>query len=583
MKSIRARLVPLFLLMAILPCVLSAGFSYLSYRQSLLEQISQARQNSLRLVSSNVETMVEAALTISDLCYYDGILTHVITQQNLTEADANHAKAQIISTYTKYHSAFEQINVPFYIAIYATNGFEYCTLPQPELYDYRKLTKMSWFSSNEYFENDKFLISNYNDSNKNGEDNYVVSAIRLIRDRNQTCRGVIMINIPCTSVQAAFEDVISEDNTIYLVDNMMRVISCSDSGLIGTSPLSTATHRFIASKDNFSILTHADGTQYLACKYWISAYDWYLVEEIPLGSVLSPLVATHRSLIVFSVVLLAIFSLVAVSLANSISSPLRDFCGTLDLAAARNLEVYSHNHEYKEIDEISEKFNHLLARIKTLLQEIQQKERAVHKAELEQLKLQINPHFIYNTLFSIRCMVELGKQREASEMLGILANLLNTTLRTGSSLAPLSSCLSQTVQYFKLQKLRYGQSVQLEVDVADSLKAYRFPCSALQPLVENAIQHGLRGDAQPLRILLHGWAQGDTLHFIVQDNGRGMDAQRLQHLRESLCNDQMRHDSIGVANVHSRIRLLFGKPYGLTVDSAPGGGTCIHITVPVVQ
>lgn len=375
MKSIKARLVPLFLLMAVIPCVLSAGFSYLSYRRTILTQISEARQNSLRLVSKNVETMVESALTISDLCYYDDILTQVILQDDLTMLDLNHAKAQIITTYTKYHQAFEQIGVSFYIAIYATNGFEYCTLPNPELYDYQKVTRMSWFSSNEYFKNDKFIISNYNDYNKNREDNYVISTIRLIRDRDKTCRSVIMINIPCAAVQAAFEDVVSPDNTIYLVDNLMRVISSSDPQLIGTSPLSTATHRFIGSGDDFSVITHADGTEYLASKYWISAYDWYLVEEIPLESVLQPLVTTHRSLLLFSLALLCAFSLLAISFANSISAPLLDFCDTLDVTAAKSLDVYSHSHGYREIDEISEKFNRLLARVKELLQDIQQKER----------------------------------------------------------------------------------------------------------------------------------------------------------------------------------------------------------------
>lgn len=180
-------------------------------------------------------------------------------------------------------------------------------------------------------------------------------------------------------------------------------------------------------------------------------------------------------------------------------------------------------------------------------------------------------------------MVELGKQQEAGEMLGILANILNTTLRTDSALAPLSDCLSQAVQYFKLQKLRYSQGIQLEVDVDEALKTCQFPLTALQPLVENAIQHGLREDGSALKITIRGWADGDVLHVTVQDDGRGMDGRQLRRLRESLAEDKVRHESIGAANVHSRIRLEFGAPYGLAVESEPGRGSCMHITLPIVQ
>lgn len=584
MKSIKSKLVLLFLIIALLPSTLSIILSYYSYRNTLLTEISQAHQNSLLLASEGVCAMAESASTISDLCYYDEILMQVFMKEEPTEKDLLNAKQQLIATYSKFYQAFSQINITFYISVYATNGLEYCTLSNPELYDYEKITRMSWFSSNEYLKKDKFIVSNYNDYRKNTKENrYVISTIHLIRDKNGDCRGAIMINVPCESVRSVYSDLIGENNTIYLVDDMRRVISCSDPQLIGTSPLSTQTHRFIGSSDKYAIVTHEDGRRYLASKYWIREYNWYLIEEVPLDTVLQPLEIVRRNLLLLSLGLALVFTVIAVSFANSVASPLRDFCTTLDEAATKTLDIRSNIRRYREIDEISEKFNALILRVKDLIQSVQQQEKATHQAELEQLKLQINPHFIYNTLFSIKCTVELGKQQEAAEMLGILSNILRVTLRTESDLSPLSECLFYVVQYFKLQKIRYNQEIELDIRVPDQLRDCLFPMLILQPLVENSIQHGRRTDGLPLHIVIDGRSDGENLYISVQDDGCGIPENRLNAIRAALADDCTHHESIGISNVYNQIKLIFGDPYSMSIESAPDAGTVIRLVVPLLM
>lgn len=582
MKSIRSRLIILFLPAVLVPALLCSILYHSSYKQTIVQQISQARQNSLRLIANNVGAVVESASSISDLCYYDEVLVQTLLRDELNASEILQARSHIIDTYTRYYHAFSNVGVPFYIAVYATNGLEYCTLSNPEQYNYEKITKTSWFSFHENQNNDKFIIPIYNDYSKNGEDNYVIALVRLIRDSEGYCRGSIMVCVPCDSIRASFSDIISEENRIYLLDSLMCVISSSDKHATGSLPLETETHRFISSSLDYSIVSHGDGVKYLVSKYWLQDYNWYLLEEVPLNSLLVSLNATSRNMLIITFLLTAVFSLVVIFFSNSVSKPLGDFCRALDSTNETTLNQNFTVRGYREINDLNEKFNALLLRVQLLIADVQQKEHDIHQAELKQLKLQINPHFIYNTLFSIKCMIEMKNNREASEMISILSSILNTTLRTEQELRPLSDCIALAVQYYKLQKIRYSRSIQICIESDECLNSCLFPAFTLQPLIENAIEHGLQSDGTPLTITLHTYLDADGLNVLICDDGRGISSERLAELRIRLASGASNDKGIGIVNVNARIRHLFGDDYGLKIDGRPNQGAVMHITVPEI-
>ena len=213
------------------------------------------------------------------------------------------------------------------------------------------------------------------------------------------------------------------------------------------------------------------------------------------------------------------------------------------------------------------------------------REREGQKRQLEMnfLRAQINPHFLYNMLFSIRCTIEVGKSSQAAQMLSAFTDLLRSTLAVKAPLIPLQEELESTRKYLVVQKLRCGDKINYEFDVQPGTKNCLVPPLILQPLVENAIFHGLEAkpDADML-VISTAFKDGDLL-LTVTDDGAGMGPEELAAVRERMSRPPEKDgNSIGMANVHSRIRLNWGEPYGLTVDSTPEIGTTVTLRMPAV-
>ena len=208
-------------------------------------------------------------------------------------------------------------------------------------------------------------------------------------------------------------------------------------------------------------------------------------------------------------------------------------------------------------------------------------------SDLKALQAQINPHFLYNTLDSIVWMAEMDRSPEVVEMTSALSRLFRISISRGLERIPLRDEVDHVRSYLTIQKMRYGDRFCHRIDVDDSLLNHTVLKIMLQPLVENAIYHGIRSLSYTGLIEIGARAEEDNLFVWVQDNGTGMDASELHRLIESInASDEtptnITRQGLGVRNVHERIKLYFGKEYGLLVSSAPGEGTRITCSLPLV-
>jgi two-component system sensor histidine kinase YesM len=571
----------MFFVIFLIPATISTFASYQVSQKIILDQISAAKVDSLSLVAEKLEFLVESSSTLAELCYTNELIYGILLSDDISIIDLDDAKMQIGNTYTKYYQAFSQINVPLYIAVYSTNGFEYCTLPNPELYDYSKISRTSWFSRNQYFGNDSFYIANYNDYNRHNEDNYVLSTIRLIRKPSTgICCGAIMINVPHKALLATYSNLLQGENSIYLLDDMMRIVSHPDESLLNTLPLDTSQYKFLGGRNDYQIINR-DGQDYLMTKYWMKEYNWYLVEERPLDNLISSLNAMQLRLTLLYLVNCSLCAVIALLFAKSISKPLRDFCGSMDEVMNNGLDMVSKIRGYVEIVQINTKFNQLMQRIRDLLHQVQTKEKAIHRAELDQLRMQINPHFLYNTLFSIRCMVDMEKNAEAAEMIAILSGLLKTILQTKQDLISLEKGLEHIKQYVRLQRLRYGAEIDLTIEVSAHFLHCQIPLMSMQPLVENSILHGIE-EGKCLNITIIAYPVEDDIKICIHDSGRGIDSEHLELIRARISQGEANPDNIGIANISNRVKLLFGPTYGLSIQSQKDKGTTVELLLPQI-
>lgn len=231
-----------------------------------------------------------------------------------------------------------------------------------------------------------------------------------------------------------------------------------------------------------------------------------------------------------------------------------------------------------ELSTLSTGLEEMVSRINQLLQESTEKQARLRQAELALLQAQINPHFLYNTMDTIIWLIEAEKCPEAVEMVSNLSTFFRHSLSKGKDIISLGDELQQVRSYLQIQRVRYQDIMTYSIEVDPSLTSVRLPKLTLQPLVENALYHGIKLKRGQGHILVTGCAEGEDVLLRVRDNGIGMTPERLTQLREAM--EQGERVGFGLSTVHERLRLLFGPEYGLSIESVPGEGTEITVRIP---
>ena len=234
----------------------------------------------------------------------------------------------------------------------------------------------------------------------------------------------------------------------------------------------------------------------------------------------------------------------------------------------------------REVQELSESFGHMVVKIQHLMETVRREEINLRKTELKALQAQINPHFLYNTLDSIAWMCEQGRNDEAVQMVNALAQLFRISISRGHELIPIRSELRHAESYLKIQKHRYKNQFSYRFDVDESCLDFLCNKITLQPIIENAIYHGINGLVDEGEIVITLRAEGTDVVFTVADNGVGMDQAQIEAI---LRKERSDHTGIGIKNVNDRLKIYFGEGYGITIDSEPDVGTTVTIRMPQVR
>lgn len=233
-----------------------------------------------------------------------------------------------------------------------------------------------------------------------------------------------------------------------------------------------------------------------------------------------------------------------------------------------------------EISALSDSFGHMVLRIQRLMERVRQEEITLRKTELNALQAQINPHFLYNTLDSIAWMCEEARTEEAVEMVNALARLFRISISRGHELITLEKELQHARSYLKIQNYRYKNQFSYSFDIEESCLPYLCNKITLQPIIENAIYHGIDRMVDEGRIDICIREEEAAIRMTVTDNGVGMTKEQCAEILHREAGDRT---GIGIKNVNDRIRIYFGEEYGLRITSELDEGTCVEIRIPKVK
>lgn len=232
-----------------------------------------------------------------------------------------------------------------------------------------------------------------------------------------------------------------------------------------------------------------------------------------------------------------------------------------------------------EITSLTESFEHMVLQIQELVEKVRQEEISLRKTELKALQAQINPHFLYNTLDAIAWMCEEERHKDAVEMVNALARLFRISISRGHELISIEKEIEHAKSYLKIQNFRYKNQFTYDFEVDDTCLSYLCNKITLQPIIENAIYHGIDRMVDEGRIEIRIFPDHEKIIFEVEDNGVGMTEEQCQEILQKDSGDKA---GIGIKNVNDRIKIYFGEEYGITIRSELDEGTCVTITMPKI-
>lgn len=276
--------------------------------------------------------------------------------------------------------------------------------------------------------------------------------------------------------------------------------------------------------------------------------------------------------------LLAFFALMG----NSLSKPIVELSGKMEQVREGDLTLRSNSQAGDEIGDLSRNFDRMLDRIEALVQEVATVEKRRHELELIALQTQITPHFLYNSLDSVSALVQMGDMDGAFQMSQALGGFYRGVLSDGRSVVSIEEELRMTDSYLQVQSQRYRDKLSYEIDVPAEIRSVSIVKLTIQPLVENAIYHGLRMVRRPGRIVISGRIEGEEVILSVWDNGKGMAQSQETAEEPRKPGDIILHrKGYGMYNADQRIKLCFGREYGLRVESVAEEWTRVDVHLPL--
>lgn len=359
------------------------------------------------------------------------------------------------------------------------------------------------------------------------------------------------------------------------------LLSCGEAG----RPLADACRQLLDSEERLGYsYVPVNGRTYMVsfCRSsepkWVSFY----IEEAP--GIGQSIARVAPGIILLCIAIFALSAIVAFFFSSGITTNIRLLLENIEAIEQSDFSVRLTPTSRDEIGRLALKFNDMTNKLQELIRQITEEKLAKQKteylalqAEYKALQCQINSHFIYNALESINSQAKLSQNLLISRVVVALGNLVRVYMRPNRQFTPLREEIDNVKDYLFIQQTIMGNRIEIVYDIDERLLEVNVPLLILQPLAENAIQHGIEELSEGGIICITVYRQGDSLFLIVSDNGKGMPANLIRHL---LSEDEPEDGHIGIRSVNKRIRMLYGAPYGLSLNSSQNGTEAI-IEIPL--
>lgn len=418
------------------------------------------------------------------------------------------------------------------------------------------------------------VVNNLNESSDS-----IFSLVKSFQyDVDTGCYGVVMFDIRHDIIEQLIDRVsIGEEGILFIVDDMDVVYT----------PTSDVVYRM--DKECYKTngvngeAIRIKGRDYYVVNHRSSYSGWRIVGVIPETEFSAGIHSVYKMVIVCIIICLLLGVLVSVGVSATVTLPISRLCSFMEKVEAGDFSVRFHTKYRDEIGVLGTSFNHMIEKINELINELYVEKQKRLEAQLKSLQEQIKPHFLYNTLDTISWMARAHGAKDVVQLVDALTNMFRVGLSSGRDYISLREEKKHVINYLYIQKVRYQERLKYAIEIPDEYDNIMVPKLILQPLVENAIYHGVKLKRTGGNICIKAHTEGSKLYLCVWDDGAGISEQRLGEIRSWLANPGSRDGNVGfgLSYMEERIELSYGPDYGITVDSREGEYTEVTICLPI--
>jgi len=470
------------------------------------------------------------------------------------------------------------------LALFTKDGDLVTSLPYTELRKNTGLTDQSWFGLALEHPDHLTLTPPHIQNLFKGQYPWVVSMSKgfTFTRNGKEVKGVLLIDTNFSRIDELCRNIVlGRKGYVFLLDAVGNVVYHPQQQLLYLGLKSENTEQAI----NYSYGRYTDtldGQKRLITISPIRDTGWKVVGV----SYLNEIFTARRELsgFIFALLLLFVALILAISayLSAKISKPMKRLEKSMRLVEKGDFNQNVHVDGAYEVEQLSNRFGTMLSRIRELMEQNARDQETKRRNELEVLQAQINPHFLYNTLNSVVRMAGSGRNDEVVTTITSLSKFFRISLSKGKTVIPVSDELEHVRHYLIIQQLRFRGKFVFDIQAEEAVSDALTLKLVLQPIVENAIHHGIEYLTEEGRILITAGAEAGDLVLRVSDNGVGMDPERLSAVRSSTA-ESATGSGVGIRNVAERIRLAYGDAYGLWIDSELEVGTTVTLRMPLVK
>ncbi|HUX51422.1 MAG TPA: histidine kinase [Spirochaetia bacterium] len=584
-QGLFSKLLISYVALSLFPVVLIGIFSYEAAAAVLRNHILQASQVALNQTGRNIDFVLDQAIAAINVTMMDPQIEEGLSRNFTSAYDRIKAVETMESSLLQYSSAL--LSEPMQIILVGANGVTATNAQRETTLTLRNLPSVSWYAQVSPSEKQVTWIGVHGSYVKGQSDVQVFSAAKaLTNPYSGRTYGMLLLQIDLSFLGRMLPESTTFGREVTLVDRSGEVVA-TDSNIPGTMAPESLRNVLFSDGPLRIIQSHGQSDVYLT--EHLSRAGLTLYERIPLSVFEGEIYQLRNRVLLLLLAVLLVSTGYAFIVARRISRPLirlrnriatepkyRDgYQTTMPVAPAVP--------RGDEVGAIFAGYDSLVHKLEVTVDQLVREQREKRKAEIHALQMQINPHFLFNTLKSIKCLVWTGRSDLIESVVNSLIRLLEQSLRNTDELELLSAQLDQVGEFVRIQEIRLSHPIDISVQLSEAASCCMLPKLIVQPLVENAIVHGIESRIDVGRIWVNGSVADDAVTLEVMDNGAGCEQEVIDALLGHTDVEETVSHHIGLRNVDARLRAVFGSEYRMKVKSRPGVSTSVSIRFPFVH